>query len=133
MQLAIDPSLAISWLLFLSLFPMAFIWLRRAWRILVRGDHSEVALKGGLSPARPERFALAAGLINLVAGAVASWLLLAVPFYIGSGILLLPSAEYQSWSTIGGVTIWSKLLADFLLGRHAHPIRFGKPKMPPAG
>jgi len=27
-----DISVALTWLLFLALFPMAFIWLRRAWR-----------------------------------------------------------------------------------------------------
>ena len=40
-----DFSVALTWILFLALFPMAFFWLRRAWRILVRRDLSEVTLK----------------------------------------------------------------------------------------
>jgi hypothetical protein len=31
-----DISLALTWILFLGLFPLAFFWLRRAWRILVK-------------------------------------------------------------------------------------------------
>ncbi len=126
MQLAIDPSLAISWLLFLALFPMAFVWLRRAWRIFIRGEHAEVALKRGVPPDRPERYAFPAGLINLLAGAVAAWLIVGVVLYIAGGILILPSPRYENWSAIGGVTIWAKLFADFLLSRHAHPFQFGK-------
>jgi hypothetical protein len=38
-------SVALTWILFLALFPMGFFWLRRAWRILVRRDLSEVTLK----------------------------------------------------------------------------------------
>ena len=48
-----------TWILFLGLFPMAFFWLRRAWRILIRHDHSEVALKGGEPP--PNRSAMHPG------------------------------------------------------------------------
>ncbi len=48
-------SLALNWILFLALFPMAFFWLRRAWRILYRRDFSEVALKRGVAPPNPER------------------------------------------------------------------------------
>ena len=43
-------SLALNWILFLGLFPIAFYWLRRAWRILIKRDFSEVALKYGEAP-----------------------------------------------------------------------------------
>ena len=43
-------SLALNWILFLGLFPIAFYWLRRAWRILIKRDFSEVALKYGSDP-----------------------------------------------------------------------------------
>ena len=40
-------------ILFLALFPMAFFWLRRAHRIFIKKNYSEVALKKGalFSPA----------------------------------------------------------------------------------
>jgi hypothetical protein len=50
-----DISVAITWILFLALFPMAFFWLRRAWRIAIKKDFSEVALKHGVSPANPDK------------------------------------------------------------------------------
>lgn len=45
-----DVSVALTWILFLALFPMAFVWLRRAWRIVVKRDFSEVALKHRVPP-----------------------------------------------------------------------------------
>jgi hypothetical protein len=64
-------SVAITWILFLGLFPIAFFWLRRAWRILFKQDFSQVALKGGEPPADPAKYAPYAAAINLVAGAIA--------------------------------------------------------------
>ena len=107
-----DISVALSWILFLALFPIAFFWLRRAWRILLRGDYSEVAIKRGEAPANPKRFAPYAAAINLSAGAIAVYLIVSIAL----GVL-----EYDSWSAIAGVTIWLKFIADFILSRHAHP------------
>jgi hypothetical protein len=104
-------SLAVTWILFLSLFPMAFIWLRRAWRIGVKRDFSEVALKRGLSPQNPEKYAPYAAAINLLAGVVV------VSVIVG---VLTAAYEYATWSAMAGVTIWLKLIADFILGRQAH-------------
>ena len=104
-------SLALTWVLFLALFPMAFIWLRRAWRIAVNRDFSEVALKRGQSPQDPERYAPYAAAINLLAGVVVSAVILGV---------LTAAFDYQTWSAMAGVTIWLKLIADFILGRQAH-------------
>jgi len=112
-----DIGVALTWVLFLALFPIAFFWLRRAWRIWVRHDFSEVALKGGEPPANPARFAPYAAAINLLGGVVLVW----VVFGILTGGL-----EYKTWSAIAGVTIWLKLIADFILGRHAHPFALGK-------
>jgi hypothetical protein len=50
-------SVAMTWILFLALFPIAFYWLRRAWRIIVKRDYSEVALKGGLPPPNAAKYA----------------------------------------------------------------------------
>ena len=38
-----DISVAMTWILFLALFPISFVWLRRAWRIVMYRDFSEVA------------------------------------------------------------------------------------------
>ncbi|MDO5085984.1 MAG: hypothetical protein Q4D74_00050 [Comamonadaceae bacterium] len=106
-----DVSLALTWLLFLALFPIAFFWLRRAWRILVRRDYSEVALKGGEPPPEPQRFALADGMLHLVAGGLAVTVILGV---------LLAQWPYDVWSAVAGSTVWCKLMASFALSRHAH-------------
>lgn len=112
-----DVSVALTWLLFLALFPIAFIWLRRAWRIIVRRDYSEVALKRGLAPEKPEKFAPFTAVINLLGGIILAVVIVGV---------VLGQLEYSVWSAIAGSTIWMKLFADFILGRHAHPFAFGK-------
>lgn len=112
-----DVSVALTWLLFLALFPIAFIWLRRAWRIIVRRDYSEVALKRGLAPEKPEKFAPFTAVINLLGGIILAVVIVGV---------VLGQLEYSVWSAIAGSTIWMKLFADFIRGRHAHPFAFGK-------
>jgi hypothetical protein len=110
-----NVSVALTWILFLALFPMAFIWLRRAWLILVRRDYSQVAMKSGVPAPEPQRFALAEASINLAAGTVCVMVIAAV----AAGLL-----DYATWTAIAGSTIWIKLFASFALGRHAHA---GKP------
>lgn len=106
-----DVSVAMTWLLYIALFPMAFFWFRRAWRIVVKCDYSEVAIKRGQSPADPARWAPYTMAINAVAGTVAVFVIVAV------AVLGLP---YDTWTAIAGTTIWSKFLLDFALSRHAH-------------
>lgn len=112
-----DISVAMTWILFIALFPMAFIWLRRVWRIGVRRDYSEVALKRGVPPENPAKFAPYAAAINLLAGMVV------VSVIIG---VLTARFDYQTWSSMAGITIWLKIIADFILSRHAHPFLFKK-------
>lgn len=112
--MAFDFSVALTWLLFLALFPMAFIWLRRAWRIVMRRDFSEVALKRGVPPANPAKFAPFEAAINLIAGVIALSVILGVAF---------AQLDYGTWTAIAGSTIWCKLFASFILSRHAHPVR----------
>jgi hypothetical protein len=107
-----DITVAMTWLLFLALFPMAFVWLRRTWRIAVRRDYVEVALKRGVPPDDPEKFAPYSAAINLLAGVVVVTIIVGV---------LTASFDYATWSAMAGVTIWLKLIADFILSRHAHP------------
>jgi ABC-type phosphate transport system permease subunit len=106
-----DVSVALTWLLFLALFPIAFFWLRRAWRIVVRRDYSEVALKNGQPPANPAKFAPFAAALNLLGGAII------VGVIVG---IVTGSMPYSLWSAIAGSTIWMKLIFDFILRRHAH-------------
>ena len=106
-----DFSVALTWVLFLALFPLAFFWLRRAWRIFAKHDYSEVALKGGEPPANAKRWAPYEMSINLAAG------LMAV-FVIGS--VIIGAMPYDTWTALAGTTIWCKFFASFALGRHAH-------------
>lgn len=105
-----DLSLALTWIMFLGLFPLAFFWLRRAWRILFRRDYSEVALKRGEPPPNAERYAPYTAAINLVAGGVAVSVILLV---VISGI------PYETWTAIAGSTIWLKFFGDFIVSRQA--------------
>lgn len=107
------PSVFIfNWIFLLALFPVAFFWLRRAWRILVKRDFAEVALKKGVAPVDAHRFAPYELVINLVGGAVLVAVLVAV-----LGFQALAS---EDWIAIAGVTLWLKLLASFALSRQAH-------------
>lgn len=108
-----NASIALNWILFLALFPIAFFWFRRAWRILFRRDFSEVALKGGMPPANPARYAPFTLAINLIGGAVIVFTILGI---------VTGSMDFDTWSATAGVTIWMKFFADFALSRHAHPI-----------
>lgn len=116
-----DVSVALTWLLYLALFPIAFFWLRRAWRIVVRRDFSEVALKHGESPPNPAKYAPYAAAINLVAG------IIAVSVIVGVAIGYF---EYETWSALAGITIWCKFLLDFGLSRQAHPFTLKKKEKP---
>ncbi|MDD2664145.1 MAG: hypothetical protein PHD19_10340 [Dechloromonas sp.] len=115
--MSFDVSVAVTWILFLALFPMAFFWLRRAWRIAVDKDFSEVALKRGLPPVNAGKYAPYEAAINLVAGSVACAVILGV---------LAGELEYNTWTAIAGSTIWCKFFASFALSRHAHPFLFGR-------
>ena len=106
-----DVGVALTWILFLALFPMAFFWLRRAWRIAFRRDFSEVALRRGEPPADAARWAPYECIINALAGVVAVFVIIGV----ASG-----SLAYDTWTAIAGTTIWCKFFASFALGRQAH-------------
>ena len=108
-----NASIALNWILFLALFPIAFFWFRRAWRILFRRDFSEVALKRGMPPADPARFAPYTLAINLIGGGVVLFTI----FGIVTGTM-----DFDTWTATAGVTIWFKIFADYILSRHAHPI-----------
>lgn len=105
-----DTSVALTWILFIALFPIAFVWLRRAWRIFVNKDYSEVAISRGVTPPNAARYAPFTGALNLVAGLII--------VYTFSSILIAGMA-YETWSAIAGSTIWMKVILDFVIGRQA--------------
>ncbi len=109
--MAFDISVALTWILFLALFPIAFFWLRRVWRILFRRDYSEVALKGGMPPANAEKWAKYELAINLIAGIAIVYAIVGV---------VVTGLPYATWTAIAGSTIWCKFFASFALGWHAH-------------
>ncbi len=113
-----DISVAMTWILFLALFPISFFWLRRAWRIVANRDFSEVATKRGEAPPNPEKFAPYEMAINLVAGVVIAGTIVAVVMGIW---------DYSTWSAVAGSTIWCKFFTSFALSRHAHA-KWGKAK-----
>lgn len=95
----------------LALFPVAFFWLRRAYRIFKNRDYSEVALKKGVSPPNPEKYAPYELVINLIGGAV---------IVLVIAVVLLGLLDYQAWIAVAGSTLWIKLFASFALSRQAH-------------
>ena len=106
-----DIGVAMTWILFLALFPIAFFWLRRCWRILVKRDFSEVALKRGEPPPDAARWAPYELTINGIGCIV-------ILFVIGG--VVTGTLSYDQWSAIAGTTIWCKFFTSFALGRHAH-------------
>lgn len=104
----------INWIFLLALIPVAFFWLRRAWRILVKRDFSEVALKRGAPAPDAEKYAPYEMAINLIGGVVLVGVLVAV--------LGFQALSREDWIAVAGSTLWIKLLASFALGRHAHGI-----------
>lgn len=117
----------LDWFFLLALFPIAFFWLRRAWRIFFKRDFSEVALKKGLPPPDPERYAPYEGIINLLGGLVMAAVLLSVLFIPLLSVfgLLGEGAEHlvlsrEDWIAVAGSTLWLKIFASFALSRHAH-------------
>lgn len=114
-----DASVAMTWILFIALFPMSFFWLRRAYRIFIKKDYSDVAVKRGVAPEKPHRWAPVVGFLNLAAGLFALYTVYCV---LGLGY------PYDSWSAMAGTLIWSKIIMDFLIRQQAHPIKFGRKK-----
>ncbi len=106
-----DVNVALTWILYLALFPMAFVWGRRVWRILVKRDYSEVALRRGEPPPDAARWAIWEAAINAIAAAAVLYAI------VGVALGLLP---YGTWTAIAGTTIWCKFFASFALGRQAH-------------
>jgi hypothetical protein len=126
----------LDWIFLLALFPVAFFWLRRAWRILVRRDFSEVALKKGMPPANAERYAPYEMVINLVAGVAMVYVLISVlgiPIMGVFGLLPESANSYvlsrEDWMAVAGSTLWLKIFASFGLSRQAHGLPLGRKKV----
>lgn len=117
----------IDWLFLLALFPVAFFWLRRAWRIQVRRDYSEVALKRGVSAPNAKQYAPYEMAINLVGGLVMVGVLVSVLLIPLLGVAGLVGSAADAfvlgrdeWIAVAGSTLWIKIFASFALSRQAH-------------
>jgi hypothetical protein len=97
--------------MFIGFFPLSFFWLKRAWAVAVRKDYSYVALKRGIPPPNPQRYAIYSILINLIPGSIIAALIL---------LIAVAGLNYNTWTAIAGTTIWVKIFAEFILSRHAH-------------
>ena len=106
-----DIYVAITWIMFIGLFPLSFLWLRRAWLIGKKKDFSYVALRRGLPPKEPKKYAKFAFGINFVAGSIFAIVIL---------LIVITGLEYKNWTAIAGITLWMKFLAEFVLSRQAH-------------
>ena len=113
-----DIATVIFWMLFLALFPISFIWLRRAYRIIRNKDYSEVALIRGEPPPNPQRYAPFTAAVNLIAGLVLVSVILSVVLWIAFGIVII-NPDFQSWVAVAGSTLWMKIIFDFLISRQA--------------
>ena len=107
----LDIFTVVTWILFLGLFPISFFWLRKAWLIGIKKDYSHVALKKGLPPKNPKKYAPYAVAINLLGGLV---------LFIVILLIIIAGLHYDTWTAIVGPTIWMKFIADFILSRQAH-------------
>ena len=102
---------ALTWIMFLGLFPLSFFLLRRAWLIGKKKDYSYVALKRGLPPKEPKRYAKYSFGLNLIAGLIFAIVIL---------LVIIAGLNYENWTAIAGVTLWMKFMAEFILSRKAH-------------
>ncbi|MCK5128282.1 MAG: hypothetical protein KAQ68_00410 [Clostridiales bacterium] len=98
-------------LMFLGLFPLSIFWLRRAWLIGIKKDYSYVALKKGLPPENPKKYAIFSLAINLIAGLIFAAMIL---------LVIIVGLDYEIWTAVVGTTLWTKLFIEFILSRHAH-------------
>lgn len=126
--MVLDIGVILTWLLFIALFPLAFFWLRRAWRIFIKKNYSEVATKRGTPPASPQKWAPIVGILNLVCGAIAVWIVAGILLWGFTGITLGPVPDFKTWNAYGGMTIVGKIMADLIIRFQAHPIKFGRNK-----
>ncbi len=103
----------LNYLMFIGLLPLSFFWLRKAWKVGINKDYSCVALKRGVAPENPKRFAIFTIIINLIGGL----------FLFGLFIFILLTGiynYYSTWTSAAGITLWMKFIADFILSRQAH-------------
>jgi len=111
-NLIFDTNTAVTWILFIALFPLAFIWLKNAYTVFIKKDYSNVAIKRGEPPKNPKKWAPFVGLLNLCAGIAIIWAIIGVLFF---------AYPYQQWTGIAGVTIWFKIFGEYIIKSQAHP------------
>ena len=104
--------LALTWILFLALFPISFLWLRKAYRIGIKKDYSLVAMKRGVPAPNPRKFIVPEIVLHTVAALLVIYALYGV---------IVGGWHYNEWTALAGSAIWCKILFSFVIARHAHP------------
>jgi hypothetical protein len=124
-----NSLVAVIWILFIALFPISFIWFRRAYRIIFKKDYSEVVVKKGVPPKNPKKWAPFVAILNLIAACILLLVIVKVSIfaYYYKNINFI-AATFMSWSEVAGITIWSKIIIDFIMRQQAHPMKFGRKK-----
>ncbi len=124
-----NTTTAVTWILFLALFPMVFFWWRKAYRIFFKKDYSNVCIKKGKAPAKPKIWAIFVGIGNILAGAVALLIIVKVGLftYYYQDINFI-AGSFRAWSEVIAITIWVKIIYEFILKQQAHPMKFGRKK-----
>lgn len=105
-----DWMVWIARLMFLGIFPIAWLLLRRAWRVGVRSELRYVVDWHGVALPDPARWARPWVLIHLGAGVC----LLAV----AAGVLVL-GVSFEAWASLVALAIWTYYLLQHLLARRA--------------
>ena len=54
------------------------------------------------------------------------WIVVGVPIWIATGLVIGPFQHYEDWSALAGSTIWMKIFADYIVSRQAHPFLLGR-------
>jgi NADH:ubiquinone oxidoreductase subunit 5 (subunit L)/multisubunit Na+/H+ antiporter MnhA subunit len=129
-EMSFDVQDAMAWILYIALFPITFYWMRRAYKIFIKKDYSEVALKKGEPPKNPKKWAPLVGIINLIASIIIIYVIVKVSLFAfySSNPLKFVSYHFNAWSSIVGPAIWIKIILDFIIKQQAHPFKFGRKK-----
>lgn len=126
-----NSTTAVTWILFLAMPAIAFVWWRKAFQILIKKDFSNVLLKKGESPKKNLKvWGYLIATSNFLAGGVIFFvlfkvLLFAVFYYKDLNAVHF---NFDVWSEATAITIWVKFIVEFIFKQQAHPLKLGRRK-----
>ena len=144
----------VNFIMFYALLPIAFLFIRKAYKVGKKKDYTRVALKRGESPKNPQKYAKVTVGINLVAGLVLLGLFIYIQTIAIMNVVILSNSDFTvlgingitdslsgyfnifdpapppyelyrphhfiTWTSIAGVTIIMRFIAEFIVSRQAH-------------